>query len=899
MPVSRDDAATPDLTAHLARLVEPAGWAVTAAPDGMWARTAPPAPVPLPPQGWKLHVTATDATALATLDAAVPVLLDAAATFKIAASRRALAVLNEGRGGPSQVGKFMTVYPATDAHAVHLAARLDAALGDLGGPRVPSDRALRDGGAVSYRYGGFAGRWIQLVSGEYVPAIVGPDGGLVADARRAADAAPPWLVDPFEAAGLVQAPEPVAPLLADRFRIVATLARSPRGSVHLAADLADLRRVVIKRADAAAAEHAARLRHEHEALRAVAGLPGTTQVAAWIETADELILAVEDVPGRTFSSALDLAATDGFRSRARTFVPLAAEVAKVVAGMHERGIVHRDLKPTNVLVESDGTVRVIDLELAGLPGDAGLHGFGTVGYVSPEQARHEAPDPADDVYSLGALLVGAAIGTDPSNVPHTIVTDRLDDVVPDLPADVSSVIRRCLAPTRAERPADAGALVRELLAADLTERAVPAYGDVPNHVRRDPAHARELVGRLADAIVADRVEVDGERTWVSRHPASPGMPVRDVNTGVAGTVLGLLALAEATGAAEHAAAVADGARWLAAAARPEGRLVTGLYVGEMGVAVALGAAGLALDEPAWVDEARRRSAEIAGLPHVAPDVFNGSAGRARGHLWLARRLGDEEVLAAARAAAHDLLQRAERPEPGQLLWRLPAELGGELQLGYAHGAAGIADVLLEVGLATDDPALRDAAAEVGRMLVTEAIAIEPGVGAPVADLAVAWPSVPGGRPWMPLWCHGAVGIGRFLLHLDRAGLLADEGRWLVRASGVAAARLGRSLGPVLCHGLAGSIDHLLDLYASDGDNAHLAEAHLAEAWWLATLLEEHHLEGGGAHPDHHLRISSEQVGVATPDLTVGYAGAATVWRRLADPTRPGVPGLTAPATDLM
>ncbi len=790
-------------------------------------------------------------------------------------------MLNDGRGGMSQVGKFMTVYPADAPQAVEIAARLDAALAGLGGPRVPSDRALSDGGAVSYRYGAFAGRWIQLVSGEYVPAMVGPDGTLVADARRAADAVPEWVDDPFVAAGLVRPPAPVPPLLADRFRVIATIARSPRGSVHLAADLTGLRRVVIKRAtvDGDPAGAAARLAHERDALLAVAGLPGTTEVVAWIAEGDEVLLAVEDVPGRTLTSFLDSAATDGFRVPAAVVVPLGIRIATAIAGIHERGIVHRDIKPTNVLVEPDGTVRIIDLELAALPGDTGTLGFGTLGYVSPQQARREVPDAADDVYALGAVLVGAVTGVDPSGAPLSVLADHLDDVVPDLPVDLVTVIRRCLSSERADRPADAGQLVRELADADLTERPMPAYGDVPTSVRRDPARARDFVTRFADALVADQVDVGGRATWVSRHPASPGMPVRDVNTGVAGTVLGLLALAEITQHDDHLAAVARGAQWLHTASRPEGTLLGGLYVGEMGVAVALGAAGLAIDEAAWVADARQRSAEIATLPHRSLDLFNGSAGRARGHLWIGQHLRDDRSIEAASATAHEVLRRADTTQPGRLLWALPEEFGGEMQLGYAHGAAGIGDVLLEVGLATDDDVLCDAAEEVGRMLVADAVPADAG--------AVAWPCTPGGRPWAPLWCHGAVGIGRFLLHLDRAGRLAADARHLVRATGVAAARLGRMLGPVLCHGLAGSIDHLVELHGHDGD-----DAHLAEAWWLAQLLEQYHVDGGGARPDHHLRISSEQLGLVTPDLTVGYAGAATAWRRLAAPSLPGMPGLT-------
>jgi lantibiotic modifying enzyme len=197
------------------------------------------------------------------------------------------------------------------------------------------------------------------------------------------------------------------------------------------------------------------------------------------------------------------------------------------------------------------------------------------------------------------------------------------------------------------------------------------------------------------------------------------------------------------------------------------------------------------------------------------------------------------------------------------------EFGGNQQLGYAHGTAGIADALLDLADATGDDAIRTTALDAGRWLIDQA---EQGPNG-----SVAFPSEAGGRPWAPLWCHGPTGIGRFLLHLHRSGGLEPEHRWMLTGTGVAAARHGRTLGPVMCHGIAGSVDHLLDLHQVEP-----TAGHLAEAWSLAELLESFHVEGD----DGQLRTLSDHPGVSTPDLTVGYAGIATVWLRLADPALP-------------
>ena len=103
---------------------------------------------PIPAQGWKLHVSANEGSAVETLGRVLPVLLSETASFKIAASSAELNDLNEGFGGLSQVGKFITVYPNDDAQAVALAVKLDQATYGLRGPLIPSDRPLRLGGVV-------------------------------------------------------------------------------------------------------------------------------------------------------------------------------------------------------------------------------------------------------------------------------------------------------------------------------------------------------------------------------------------------------------------------------------------------------------------------------------------------------------------------------------------------------------------------------------------------------------------------------------------------------------------------------------------------------------------------------------------------------------------------------
>ncbi|MEZ4239461.1 MAG: lanthionine synthetase LanC family protein, partial [Myxococcota bacterium] len=307
-------------------------------------------------------------------------------------------------------------------------------------------------------------------------------------------------------------------------------------------------------------------------------------------------------------------------------------------------------------------------------------------------------------------------------------------------------------------------------------------------------------------------------------------------------------------------------RWLVAAPRPEGEPLGGLYVGEGGVGLALLRAGPQLGDPALVDEALRRSRFVAGLPHRSPDLFNGTAGRLRFHLWTAQATGDAEALDAAVAAGRALVDRV-RSDGSGAWWVLPPDLGdAPPSLGYAHGAAGIADALMALYAVTGEPALREVAGEAARWIVGQAV--------PIAGDGVAWPSEPGQPPAPPLWCHGAGGIARFLLHTARWSLVPDPMGWVRRA--LASVAAARALGPVACHGLAGSIELLVDAFQATGE-----EQYLAQARALGAVLETFHRPDGAGG----WLCTADTPRTVSPDFTVGMAGVLGCWVRLAEPAQ--------------
>ncbi|WP_051049713.1 WD40 repeat domain-containing serine/threonine protein kinase [Nocardiopsis ganjiahuensis] len=206
-----------------------------------------------------------------------------------------------------------------------------------------------------------------------------------------------------------------------------------------------------------------RFAREAQAARLVSGA-FTASVLDADPEAEVPWLATEYLPGPTLRQAV----TAGGPLRGKELRGLAAALAEALAGIHEAGLVHRDLKPGNVVLAADGP-RVIDFGIAkALDTVEATHtarGFGTLAYVSPEQAMGGSATAPSDVFSLGSVLVFAATGEPPfGTAPQAAVIHRIVDREPDL-GRVEEGLREPLAALLAKDPAQrptARASVRSL-----------------------------------------------------------------------------------------------------------------------------------------------------------------------------------------------------------------------------------------------------------------------------------------------------------------------------------------------------------------------------------------------------------------------------------------------------
>ncbi len=160
----------------------------------------------------------------------------------------------------------------------------------------------------------------------------------------------------------------------------------------------------------------------------------------------DTFMVMEHVEGGTFAQRFEVAHGDGARPGPEELARLGLDLCDAVSKVHASGLVHRDLNPLNVLVRDDGTVVILDFELAVPPGTRNAsYAAGTEGFMSPAQTANRAASVADDIFGIGALLFLAATGDPPAQDMDGTATRRaLDDREPALPEGLVSVIAACL-----------------------------------------------------------------------------------------------------------------------------------------------------------------------------------------------------------------------------------------------------------------------------------------------------------------------------------------------------------------------------------------------------------------------------------------------------------------------
>lgn len=803
----------------------------------------------LPPQGWKIHASASLDDAERILDIAWNYCVPRGISFKFIRSLQLLFLRNSKYADRSASGKFITIYPRDDGELEMILTELGELLDGLQGPYILSD--LRWGtGPLYVRYGGFAERYCVGPAGALVLAVADADGTLVPDNRRPMFAVPPW----------VTLPACLEPHLAARnavtvqglpYRIERALQFSNGGGLYLGSVQATGERVVLKEARPHAglafdrADAVTRLERETRILERLQGLDVVPRIHGRFMLGDHEFLALEFIDGDPLRSVLvehyPVTAVEVDAATAQEYASWALDtysrVEAAVEAVHERGVVIGDLHPSNILIRPDGRPALVDFEVSAELAEGRRPTLADPAFMAPSDRKGMDVDR----YALACLRLFMFLP-----LTRLLILDRTK--ARDLADEIATVF-----PVPHEFLDDAvNTIIGEPAAAPAATTTQRVSAD-----RRDWPAVR---ASIADAILASATLQRDDRLFPGdiEQFDVPGGGL-NVAHGAAGVLYAL--------AAAGAGRFPDHEEWLVRRAlRPSRGTPIGFYDGLHGIAHVLHRLGH-----------RREAQEILGicaaeldgrLDRLGLDLLGGLAGIGLNLAWFADVTGDSTHFDAAWrigvAIADRLGSEGDVPETSG---------GTDPYAGLLRGSSGPALLFLRLHERRPEPLLLDLAATALRQDLRRCRPLDDG-GLEVDE----------GWRTMPYLADGSVGIG---FVLDDYLTRRDDERFATAAAGIRRSAQGHFfVEPGLFYGRAGMISYIarcMRMPSADREqlSASLA-AHMQRLNWHA-LAYQGHLAFPG---DQMLRLSM--------DLATGGAGILLALAAALHETNANLPFLDGP-----
>lgn len=659
----------------------PDGWQLKDQDDWL---VVDPGPTGLPAQGWKIHASATMDNADRVLAAVWDYCVPRGIQFKFLRSETALTARVSKYAPRGYSAKLVTIYPRDDAACETILRELGEVLDGEPSPYILTD--LRWGtGPLYVRYGAFAFRYTTDESGEMVPAIEDADGNLVPDSRTPVFSVPPWVTLPTFLEPHLAARNAVTvselPYIIER-----VVHFSNGGGVYVGVDVKTGAQVVLKEGrphcglDAFGDDAVRRLEREHDILRRLAGIPGIPRVYDLFTLGEHRFMAMEFVDGELLSKSLVLrypltdpsAGPDDYASYTDWAVNIHRQVEETLTAVHERGIVYGDLHLFNVMVRPDGTITLLDFEVAAPVEGATRPGLAQQGFAAPRSMSGVDVDH----YALACLRLAlflpmtnliwlhrpkavqyAEVIAEHFPVPQDFL-DRAIEVI--VPREFRSAPSPSIDPDPANWPQLRDDLVRSILASATPERDDRLFpGDIEQFA----------MGGLGLAYGAAGVLYAVSATGGGRHPHLEKWLVRRATSPVGGTRLGL-------------------------------------YDGLHGAAFTLDHLGYRQEALDVLDICLRENWESLGS-HLS----GGLAGIGLNLLHFADRTGEPALRLAAHRAAELVAERLAEPDATPSDGEPLISGGGQPNAGLLQGRSGQALLLMRAYDDTGDLAFLDHAAD--------------------------------------------------------------------------------------------------------------------------------------------------------------------------------------------
>ena len=334
------------------------------------------------------------------------------------------------------------------------------------------------------------------------------------------------------------------------YRVIEVVGQGASGLIYKAEDLALGRVVALKCLPSdmrTGGASGARFQHEARTASAI-NHPNICTIHEIAEHNGVEFIVMEWLDGKTLADLIDRRPL-----KLEHLLEYGIQIADGLQSAHATGVVHRDLKPTNILITTQGQVKILDFGISLLmppptPNDAhGKAPVGTIPYMSPEQVQCEDIDPRSDLFSLGTVLYEMATGRRPfiaGTMPEImqLILEQSPapprSLNPDLPADFDRIVLKAMEKNRKLRFQTASDLRVDLqrLKRDFDSRllgsALTASTVSRSKVNRRPTRSWVKVSSAGLAIAASIILVLGaitpETPAIPLAPPSPAAPGSDI-----------------------------------------------------------------------------------------------------------------------------------------------------------------------------------------------------------------------------------------------------------------------------------------------------------------------------------------------------------------------------------
>ena len=244
----------------------------------------------------------------------------------------------------------------------------------------------------------------------------------------------------------------VGSFLSDRYEILSKVGAGGMSDVYKAKDHILSRFVAIKVLKQEFSEDSSFVTKFRAEAQSAAGLEHPNIVNIYDVGSENgmYYIVMEYVEGITLKTYIEKKGQLSFKESAS----IAIQVARGIESAHNKNIIHRDIKPQNIIISTEGKVKVTDFGIAKATSSNTISSdvMGSVHYASPEQARNGFVDGRSDIYSLGIVMFEMVTGRVPFDGETTVAVAlqhlqeeiaRPSKYAPDLPISFEKIILKC------------------------------------------------------------------------------------------------------------------------------------------------------------------------------------------------------------------------------------------------------------------------------------------------------------------------------------------------------------------------------------------------------------------------------------------------------------------------